>query len=117
MKSFALIAATLAVQALAAPTSIPIIKLAGPAKDNSYVIKLKDGVSKDSHIAQLLEFIGSQDSRVVYKVCIYCSIFPFAFLLKDGGQYENVFNGYAGVLKGTILDYIRKSADVEYIQA
>ncbi|CCO33166.1 hypothetical protein BN14_07238 [Rhizoctonia solani AG-1 IB] len=98
MKSFALIAATLAVQALAAPTSIPIIKLAGPAKDNSYVIKLKDGVSKDSHIAQLLEFIGSQDSRVVYK-------------------YENVFNGYAGVLKGTILDYIRKSADVEYIQA
>ncbi|CAE6455213.1 unnamed protein product [Rhizoctonia solani] len=98
MKSFALIAATLAVQALAAPTSIPIIKLAGPVKDNSYVIKLKDGVSKDSHIAQLLGFIGSQDSRVVYK-------------------YENVFNGYAGVLKGTILDYIRKSADVEYIQA
>ncbi|CAE6393673.1 unnamed protein product [Rhizoctonia solani] len=97
MKSFVLIAATLAVQALAAPTVIPVTKLAGPAKDNSYVIKLKDGVSKDSHIAQLLEFIGSQDSQVVYK-------------------YENVFNGYAGVLKGPILDYIRSSSDVEYIQ-
>ncbi|GAB1518629.1 hypothetical protein RhiTH_001692 [Rhizoctonia solani] len=97
MKSFTLIAVALASQALAAPTLIPLTKLAGPAKGDSYVIKLKDGVSKDSHIAQLLEFIGNQDSEVVYK-------------------YENVFNGYAGVLKGPILDYIRSSSEVEYIQ-
>ncbi|CAE6469614.1 unnamed protein product [Rhizoctonia solani] len=94
MKSFALIAAALVAPALAAPAAIPVTKLAGPVKENSYIIKLKDGVSKDSHVAHLLEFIGSQDSK-----------------------YENVFNGYAGVLKGPILDYIRRSADVEYIQA
>ncbi|QRW16753.1 hypothetical protein RhiXN_04755 [Rhizoctonia solani] len=63
MKSFTLIAIALASQALAAPTLIPLTKLAGPAKGDSYVIKLKDGVSKDSHIAQLLEFIGNQDSE------------------------------------------------------
>ncbi|KAJ1306423.1 hypothetical protein OPQ81_007426 [Rhizoctonia solani] len=97
MKSFTLVAAALVAPALAAPAAIPITKLAGPAKENSYVIKLKDGVSKDSHIAQLLDFIGSQDSQVVYK-------------------YENVFNGYSGVLKGSILDYIRQSSEVEYIQ-
>ncbi|CAE6490496.1 unnamed protein product, partial [Rhizoctonia solani] len=100
MKSLALIAAALMAPALAAPAAIPITKLAGPAKENSYIIKLKDGVSKNSHVARLLEFIGSQDSKVVYKA-----------------SYENVFNGYAGVLKGPILDYIRRSADVEYIQA
>ncbi|CAE6451851.1 unnamed protein product [Rhizoctonia solani] len=98
MKSFALIAAALVAPALAAPAAIPITKLAGPVKENSYIIKLKDGVSKDSHVARLLDFIGSQDSKVVYK-------------------YENSFNGYAGVLKGPILEYIRRSPDVEYIEA
>ncbi|GAB1518630.1 hypothetical protein RhiTH_001693 [Rhizoctonia solani] len=98
MKSFALVAAALVAPALAAPAAIPITKLAGPVNENSYIIKLKDGVSKDSHVARLLEYIGNQDSKVVYK-------------------YDRVFNGYAGVLKGPILEYIRRSADVEYIQA
>ncbi|QRW16752.1 subtilisin-like protease 8 [Rhizoctonia solani] len=94
MKSFALVAAALVAPALAAPAAIPITKLAGPVNENSYIIKLKDGVSKDSHVARLLEYIGNQDSK-----------------------YDRVFNGYAGVLKGPILEYIRRSADVEYIQA
>ncbi|KAF8757779.1 peptidase S8 family [Rhizoctonia solani] len=98
MKSFAILAAALVAPALAAPAAIPITKLAGPVKENSYIIKLKDNVSKDSHVARLLDFIGSRDSKVVYK-------------------YENIFNGYAGTLKGPILDYIRHSPDVEYIEA
>jgi cerevisin len=61
-------AATLAVPTFAAPTALPITKLAGPTKADSYIIKLKDGVSKDSHIARLLEAIGSLDSKVTYKV-------------------------------------------------
>ncbi|KAG8727755.1 subtilisin-like serine protease, partial [Ceratobasidium sp. 423] len=81
MKSFAFIAAALAAPALAAPAAIPITKLAGPVKENSYTIKLKDG-----------------DSKVVYK-------------------YENVFNGYAGTIKGPSLEYIRRSPDVKYIEA
>jgi hypothetical protein len=32
-------------------------------------------------------------------------------------QYEDVFHGYAGVLKGPILDFVRRSSDVEYVQA
>ncbi|KAG8709385.1 subtilisin-like serine protease, partial [Ceratobasidium sp. 423] len=115
MKSFALVAAALVAPALAAPTAIPITKLPGPTKDNSYVVKLKDGVSKDSHIAQLLEFIGSQDSEVLYKASTSSAV-SFVLLLRIL-QYEDVFNGYAGVLKGPILDYIRQSSDVEYIQA
>ncbi|CAE6452005.1 unnamed protein product [Rhizoctonia solani] len=100
MKSFALVAAALVAPAFAAPTTIPIIKLAGSAKENSYIVKLKDGVSMDSHIAQLLgsNLNGGQDCQVVYK-------------------YENVFNGYASVLKGVMLDYVRQSSDVESIQA
>jgi hypothetical protein len=70
MKSLTLLIAALVAPAIAAPAVIPIAKLAGPAKENSYIIKLKDGVSKDSHVARLLEYIGSQDSKVVYKVNI-----------------------------------------------
>ncbi|KAG9124214.1 subtilisin-like serine protease [Ceratobasidium sp. 392] len=99
MKSFiAVAAAILVVPALAAPAAIPITKLAGPTKADSYIIKLKDGVSKDSHIARLLEAIGNLDSKVTYK-------------------YDNVLHGYAGILRGPILDYIRRSSEVEYVQA
>ncbi|KAG8737373.1 subtilisin-like serine protease [Ceratobasidium sp. 414] len=99
MKSFAAVAAAiLAIPAFAVPTAIPITKPPGPAKADSYIIKLKNGVSQDSHIARLLEEIGSLDSEVTY-------------------QYDSVLNGYAGILKGPILDYIRRSPDVEYVQA
>ncbi|KAG8701009.1 subtilisin-like serine protease [Ceratobasidium sp. 394] len=99
MKSFvAIVAAALVVPALAAPTALPITKYAGPTKADSYVIKLKDGVSKDSHIARLLAAIGSFDSKVTYK-------------------YQEVFHGYAGTFRGPILDFIRRSSDVEYVQA
>ncbi|CAE6435194.1 unnamed protein product [Rhizoctonia solani] len=37
--------------------------------------------------------------------------------LKNGWDNTNVFNGYAGVLKGSVLDFIRKSSDVECIEA
>ncbi|KAG9124213.1 subtilisin-like serine protease [Ceratobasidium sp. 392] len=99
MKSFiAAVAAILAIPALAIPAAIPVTKLPGPAKTDSYIIRLKDGVSKDSHIARLLEAIGSLDSKVTYK-------------------YDSVLQGYAGTFKGPILDFIRRSSDVEYVQA
>ncbi|CAE6471135.1 unnamed protein product [Rhizoctonia solani] len=91
-------AAVLAFSALAsaAPAPVPITKYAGPSKADSYIIKLKDGVSKSSHIARLLSEIQGKDSS---------------------WDNTNVFNGYAGVLKGSVLDFIRKSADVESIEA
>ncbi|KAG8722635.1 subtilisin-like serine protease [Ceratobasidium sp. 395] len=103
MKSFVAIAAILAVPAFAVPAAIPVTKLAGPAKADSYIIKLKDGASKDSHIARLLQEIGASadasDSKVTYE---YNSVMPEV---------------YAGSFKGPILDYIRRSPDVEWVQA
>ncbi|KAB5592548.1 Serine protease [Ceratobasidium theobromae] len=95
-------ASILALSALASaiPAAIPITKYAGPAKADSYIIKLKNGVSKSSHIARLLSEIQGKDSSITYK-----------------WDNTDVFHGYAGVLKGSVLDFVRKSSDVEYIEA
>lgn len=90
-------AAALAVilPALGAPANIPISKHAGPIKANSYIIKLKDGVSKDAHINALIAAVTA-GGAIEHK-------------------YGAVFQGYAANLKGKDLDYIRQSKDVEYI--
>ncbi|KAF8596877.1 putative subtilisin-like serine protease [Ceratobasidium sp. AG-I] len=95
-------ATVLALSALvsAAPAPVPITKYAGPVKADSYIIKLKEGVSKSSHIASLLAEIQGKDSAITYK-----------------WDNTNVFHGYAGVLKGEVLNFVRKSSDVEYIEA
>ncbi|KAG9094416.1 subtilisin-like serine protease [Ceratobasidium sp. 370] len=91
---------TLSALVSAAPAAIPITKYAGPTKADSYIIKLKDGVSKASHIARLLSQIQGKDSSITYK-----------------WDNTDMFHGYAGVLKGAVLDFVRKSSDVEYIEA
>ncbi|KAG8685417.1 subtilisin-like serine protease, partial [Ceratobasidium sp. 423] len=91
--SAALLAAIL--PAFAAPTTVPISKLAGPVKANSYIIKLKDGVSKDAHVDKLTAALTA-GGKVQYK-------------------YGEVFHGYAASLQGKDLDFIRQSSDVEYI--
>ncbi|KAG8714318.1 subtilisin-like serine protease [Ceratobasidium sp. 394] len=97
MRSVFISAAALAaiLPALAVPTNVPISKHAGPVKANSYIIKLKDGVSKDSHIAALVAAITA-GGKIEHK-------------------YGAVFQGYAASLKGKDLDFIRQSKDVEYI--
>ncbi|KAG8714143.1 subtilisin-like serine protease [Ceratobasidium sp. 395] len=80
----------------AAPTvNVPISKHAGPVKANSYIIKLKDGVAQDSHIAKLIAAFTA-GGKIEHK-------------------YTDVFHGYAASLKGKDLDFIRQSKDVEYI--
>ncbi|QRW16754.1 cuticle-degrading protease [Rhizoctonia solani] len=119
MKSFALVAAALVAQTFAAPTAIPITKLAGPSKENSYIIKLKDGClqglsrcpSFGIHWRTRLQ--GSLQGALEFSLLLG----SIPVILQNNGQYENVFHGYAGVLKGPILEYIRRSSDVEYIQA
>ncbi|KAJ1307126.1 hypothetical protein OPQ81_001244 [Rhizoctonia solani] len=82
--------------AFAAPTTnVPISKFAGPVKTNSYIIKLKDGVSKDAHVNKLIAAFTA-GGKVQYK-------------------YGEVFHGYAASLQGKDLDFIRQSSDVEYI--
>ncbi|KAG8741726.1 subtilisin-like serine protease [Ceratobasidium sp. 414] len=79
----------------AAPTSVPITKHAGPVKANSYIVKLKDGVSVDAHLNSII-FSFVSGSSLQYK-------------------YGDVFHGYAINLKGKDLDFLRQSKDVEYI--
>ncbi|KAG8696485.1 subtilisin-like serine protease [Ceratobasidium sp. 394] len=83
--------------ALAAPTSnVPINKFPGQVKPNSYIIKLKDGVSKDAHLNSVISsFVAG--SSVQYK-------------------YGDVFHGYAVNLRGKDLDFIRQSKDIEFIE-
>ncbi|KAJ1300560.1 hypothetical protein OPQ81_002214 [Rhizoctonia solani] len=70
---------------------IPITKRAGPANANSYIIKLKEGVSKSAHLASLLS-----GPKVTY-------------------TYDRAFQGYSAQLDGKALEYVRQSKDVEYI--
>ncbi|QRV85239.1 cuticle-degrading protease [Ceratobasidium sp. AG-Ba] len=76
---------------IAAPSSsrVPITKRAGPVNGDSYLVKLKPGVSKLSHIASL------------------------AFT--PTYTYGNTFHGYSAHLQGETLDAVRESKDVEYI--
>ncbi|ELU38690.1 peptidase inhibitor i9 domain-containing protein [Rhizoctonia solani AG-1 IA] len=70
---------------------VPITKRAGPVNPNSYIVKLKDGVSKSAHLKTLLS-----GSKVAY-------------------NYGPAFQGYAAQLDDQALDYVRKSKDVESI--
>ncbi|KAJ1307135.1 hypothetical protein OPQ81_001253 [Rhizoctonia solani] len=98
MCTFFISAAVLAVilPVFAAPnTNAPISKFAGLVNNNSYIIKLKDGVSKDAHVNKLIAAFTA-GGKVQYK-------------------YGEVFHGYAASLQGKDLDFIRQSSDVEYI--
>ncbi|KAG8721034.1 subtilisin-like serine protease [Ceratobasidium sp. 395] len=91
-----LAALSVLIPAFAAPTSVPISKHAGPVKANSYLIKLKDGVSKDAHLISIIaKFVAG--SSLEYK-------------------YGDAFHGYAVTLKGKDLDFVRQSKDVEFIE-
>ncbi|KAG9093085.1 subtilisin-like serine protease [Ceratobasidium sp. 392] len=85
------------ISTLAAPTpggSIPITKSAGPVQPDSYIVKLKDGISKDSHLQSILSnFAAGSSLRHKY----------------------DIFNGYAATLKGRDLDFVRQSKDIAYI--
>ncbi|KAG8783793.1 subtilisin-like serine protease [Ceratobasidium sp. 428] len=82
---------------LAAPTSggnIPITKFAGPVQPDSYIVKLKDGVSKDSHLQSILSnFVAGSSLKYKY----------------------DIFNGYVVTLKSRDLDFVRRSKDIAYI--
>ncbi|KAG8742085.1 subtilisin-like serine protease [Ceratobasidium sp. 414] len=81
--------------ALAAPSvaRLPITKRAGPVKPDSYLVKLKPGVSKASHLAAVSSISGSTLSYA----------------------YDQAFQGYSIQLQGKALDYVRQSKDVEYV--
>ncbi|KDQ13665.1 hypothetical protein BOTBODRAFT_55912 [Botryobasidium botryosum FD-172 SS1] len=99
MKSFSIALSALAFvvpAVFAVPTLVPIAKVAGAVKADSYIIKLKQGSDKNGHLGKLAQILTTAESHVKY-------------------DYDSVFHGYAGTLKGAALDFIRSSKDVEYI--
>jgi hypothetical protein len=76
-------------------------RLTGPGSDleNSYIVKLKDGVNTTGHINSL----------------------PFSFSIEDEISpithfWPQFFVGYSGIFVGADLDAIVASPDVEYVE-
>ncbi|KAI0752921.1 serine protease [Daedaleopsis nitida] len=86
---------------LAAPGSAqlnPILKYAGQINPGSYIVKLKSDVSKEDHLNGLRARFGPS------------ALAPSCTLL------SGILNGYSGKLLPQVLDALRVSDDVEYIQ-
>ena len=67
--------------------------------ENSYIVKLKNGVNTTSHINSL----------------------PFPFSVEDANSpvthwWPDFFTGYSGIFVGADLDAIMTSPDVEYVE-
>jgi cerevisin len=83
----------------AAPASARPLSGRNSSIENSYIVKLKDGVNTTSHINSL----------------------PFSFSVEDPNSpvthyWPNFFKGYSGIFVGAALDAIRASPDVKYVE-
>ncbi|QRV90480.1 cuticle-degrading protease [Ceratobasidium sp. AG-Ba] len=83
-----------AVLGLTSPTlDLKVIKSAGEVKPNSYIVKLKAGILKPTHLDGLSRYLQSTITHTYY----------------EG------FDWYAAILDTSALDYIRRSEEVEAI--
>lgn len=95
--AFVLSALAVVVPALAAPTVVPITKRAGSVKPDSYIIKFKDGPSKDAVVGAITEALTQDGSSVTY-------------------DYHPLFKGIAVTLLGSDLSLVQRISDVEWIE-
>ncbi|RPD55475.1 serine protease [Lentinus tigrinus ALCF2SS1-7] len=75
-----------------------VLKYDGPTKPDSYIVKLKDEVSKEDHLSWL-DSNHNSTSSVTYR-----------------DWQTNVFHGYAGTFQPDALNALRASPDVDYIE-
>ncbi|KAJ3492039.1 hypothetical protein NLI96_g318 [Meripilus lineatus] len=101
LKIFTLISATLAL--LVAPsigvpsnTLVEVQKFDGKIKEGSYIVKLKDNVSKSSHLGWLGKQLGSDK-------------------ITHSNWEKGLLHGFAGKFSEKTLSVLRSSPDVEYI--
>lgn len=85
------------VQALA-----PLHPADGPAKPDSYIVKLFDGSSQSSHLRSLVD---KNNRRTT----------PHSSIELTHAFGTGIFNGYAADLHGDAIDQIRALPDVEYV--
>jgi cerevisin len=83
----------------AAPASARRLSGSNSSIENSYIVKLKDGVNTTSHINSL----------------------PFLFSIEDPNSpvthyWPKFFKGYSGIFVGATLDAILASPDVKYVE-
>ncbi|KAB5587709.1 Serine protease [Ceratobasidium theobromae] len=95
-----LILSTLAlvVPALCVPTLVPITKRAGPFKSNSFVVKFRDGVHKDTVLGPLTKGLTQAGSGVQYN------------------YDDSLFNGFAMTLFGPDLTFVRQFQHIESVE-
>ncbi|KAI0791170.1 serine protease [Abortiporus biennis] len=100
MRFFSVAAATLALLAapiFGAPTDLkPIEKYQGKVKQGSYIVKLKDNVAKDHHLAWLIQHLNGDS-------------------VTHTEWQKDTLNGFAGRFSENTLNLLRSSPDVEYI--
>ncbi|KAG8731067.1 subtilisin-like serine protease [Ceratobasidium sp. 423] len=95
--AFVVSALAFVVPALSVPTIVPITKHAGPAQDDSYIVKFKDGVAPSAALAKIAEKLQASDSSITY-------------------SYAPLWSGFAATLTGDNLDFVRKMPEVEFIE-
>ncbi|KAJ3483614.1 hypothetical protein NLI96_g6193 [Meripilus lineatus] len=101
MRFFTLVTATfalLATSVIGAPTAalVDIQKFEGKVKQGSYIVKLKDNVSKSNHLTWLGKQLGSDS-------------------VTHNEWKKEVLNGFAGRFSERTLNLLRANPDVEYI--
>lgn len=92
--------ALLASPVFSAPTAPPLVsvnKFAGPKNNGSYIVKLKDNVTKSNHLNWLSNQIG--EDAITHK-----------------NWNAEVLHGFAGKFSDKVVDLLRASPDVEYIE-
>ncbi|CAE6471358.1 unnamed protein product [Rhizoctonia solani] len=94
--SSAFFVATIALPVFGAPALVPITKRGGSLKENSYIIMLKDGVSKDSFLEEFKKVSTHSDSVVVH-------------------AYE-VINGFSASIASSDMPSIRGMSGVASIE-
>ena len=100
MRFFSLAAlAFLVAPALAAPTGLKtLLTASGSKKEGSYIVTLAEGVSKDDHIAKLIEKFSAEDS------------------ITHGEWNSRVLNGFAAKLSPKIVDFLLAHPEVASVE-
>ncbi|KAI0825094.1 serine protease [Trametes gibbosa] len=86
-----------------AASSLQSIEIfSGEKKNNSYIVKFKDGVARDAQLSQLQARIAEHDDKSLYTIT-------------HADWAPSVLNGFAGTFEGDALNALRADPDVEYI--
>ena len=88
--------ATLLLPVLAAPSPLITVSKAGNPVTGSYIVTLKEGVSRSAHVSSVQRVIDSITSKITHEY--------------------SIINGYAGKFSADELNELRSNSDVASIE-